>query len=394
MQWSTTPDFAATGSATFKATGVNGSNIWILNNSQPGMTGTFVVSTPYYFRASGNVGAVAGPWTIYGGSTPTAVSIGSPTAPNTISGTVTFTGTATGPLYVGFFDQTTSQMYVRRLATPTSPQAYSVEVPNGSNYFFFGIIDQNNDGLIDAGDISNTKNNDSAPVVISGSATMNLTLPSANSTAAVTTQHWNQTTASGSSTGFNLNFDVRDAIKLPASVTLMSGPNVINPIDIGKCRDCGHDQYRYYVSLGGTTPTVGDSYSFNVTYTDGTSETVTAQVTAILNAFATNLAPTATSSTSLQPTFSWTDPASASSYTYQFFLWNNSFDTLWQVPGSSSNLNGFSSSITSLAWGVDPNDGSNIPTVSSLTSGSTYNWQITVTDANGNQAQTQVYYIP
>lgn len=394
VQWSTSSSFTSPSSFNFKASGANGAEIWIVNNSMTGLSGTFSNGTAYYFRARGNVFGSGGPWTVYGGSTPTAVTIGAPSTGSTISGAVTYSGTATGPLYVGFFDQNTGHAYATRIAAPTSPQAFSVQVPNGSNYYFFGILDQNNDGLVDAGDITNTRGNGPNAVSISGSATMNLTLDSANSTASVTTQHWQQTNSGGSGTGFNLNFDVRADVKVPVSVTLTSGPNVINPIDIGQCSDCGQDQFRYYVSIAGTTPAVGDSYSFKVTYTDGTSETLTAQVTAVLNAFATNLAPTANSSRSVQPTFSWTDPANASNYTYQFYLNDNNGNTIWQVPGNNSNLNGFASSITSLAWGVDPNDNTNTPSVGSLTSGSTYNWQITVMDSNNNQAQTQVYYIP
>lgn len=391
VQWSTSSSFTSTASATFKANG-RGTDLWIINNSQAGLSGAFSNGTAYYFRARGNVGGTAGPWSVYGGGTPKSITIGAPSSGSTISGTVTFTGTATGPLYVGFYDQNTGNIYSQRIAAPTSPQAFSVMVPNGTNYFFFGIIDQNNDGIIGPGDVSNTDSNGAA-TVISGSAVMNLTLPAGNSTAAIITQHYQQTTSGGTNSGFNLNFDIREANKAPVAVTLTAGPNVITPIDIGKCSDCGHDQYQYFVGIG-ATPAVGDSYSFKITYSDGTSDTVTAQVTAVLNAFATNLSPSATSSTSLQPTFTWTDPANASNYVYQFYLSDNSGNSIWNVPGNNSNLNGLPSTVTSLAWGVDPNDNTNTPTVNSLTSGVTYNWQITVQDSNGNQAQTEVYYIP
>jgi hypothetical protein len=36
----------------------------------------------------------------------------------------------------------------------------------------------------------------------------------------------------------------------------------------------------------------------------------------------------------------------------------------------------------------------NLPTVSALTLGSTYNWYVQVQDSNGNFAQTQVQYQP
>ena len=74
---------------------------------------------------------------------------------------------------------------------------------------------------------------------------------------------------------------------------------------------------------------------------------------------------------------------------------DNSGNTIWQIPGSNSNSNGFSSSITSITWGTDPTgDSTNTPSVGSLTTGTTYNWQIQVQDASGNSAQQIEYFIP
>jgi hypothetical protein len=57
-------------------------------------------------------------------------------------------------------------------APPTSPASFTVEVPSGT-YQMFGIIDQNNNGLIDPGDITNVNgngnNNGPGAVTISGS---------------------------------------------------------------------------------------------------------------------------------------------------------------------------------------------------------------------------------
>ncbi len=391
VQWSTSSSFSTiTGSKTFPANG-DSTDVWIVTGLTDGQV--------LYFRAEGTAGSSTSPWTIYGGGTPTAVTIGAPTGGNTITGTVTFTGTATGPLLVGFYSQTTG-VYTEIIQNPVSPQAYTVHVPNGTDYFQFGIIDQNNDGIVDAGDISNTGDGGSSTVAISGNATMNLTLPSASSSATVQTTYYNQTYSSGSSTGYNLNFDVRMGNKLPVAVELTAGPNVIQPLDIAFCTDCGRPQFQYYVSLGGTTPAVGQSYTLHVTYSDNTSEDLTASVTGwngtstLVGAsnLVSNMSPSVTGTTS--PTFSWTDPAGASSYTYQFNLTDTNGNTIWQIPGNNSNLNGFDSSITSITWNNDPTGGGSSPSVSSLTGGATYNWQITVQDSAGNQAQNQVYFVP
>lgn len=141
-------------------------------------------------------------------------------------------------------------------------------------------------------------------------------------------------------------------------------------------------------------PKVGDAYSFLVTYSDGTSETVTGSVTGVVTAFATGLTPAGSVPGDTTPTFTWTDPASASSYSYQFYLSDNNGNMIWQIPGNNSNSGNFGSSITSITWGTDPTGSTNPPSVSPLTSGTTYNWQISAQDANGNQASTVMYFIP
>ena len=393
LQWSASADFSSPSSYSFKAGGADGTGVWFLNNGTNGMTGTFANGTPYYFRARGVSPTGNGPWTVYGGATtPTAVTPNAPTGGNVLSGAVTFSGTATGPLMVGVFDQDSGHAYATRIANPVSPQKYTVQVPTGSNYFFFVILDQNNDGMIDSGDMSNTGNNNTT-TAISGDTTLDLTLSTANSTAKVTTQHWQQITPGGTSSGYSLNFEVRQGIKLPVAVQLISGPNIIHPIDLAKCVSCGSNQFQYYASIGSSTPVVGDTYTFQVSYADGSPETVQAGVTAALNAFATNLAPITGSSNSTTPTFTWTDPANASNYSYQFWISGNN-GNIWQIPGNNSNSDGFSSSITSITWGTDPTGGGSLPSVGSLTPGTNYVWQIQVRDSDGNSTQTQVSYQP
>jgi hypothetical protein len=391
VQWSADQTFA-TGvvSHTMAAEGANGTNVWILNNSV--VSGGFSNSQVLYFRARGETTAGHGPWSSIAGP----VTIGAPSAGNTISGTVTFSGTATGPLYVGFFDQSTAKAYATGISNPVSPQAYTVMVPNGTNYFFFGIIDQDKNGLVNAGDISNTSSGgSSSQVTISGNATQNLTLSSANSKATVTTQHWQDISTGGTSIGYNLNFDVRAGIKLPVSAQLISGPNVIDPIDLGNCTDCGSAQFQYYAGIASNIPVAGDSYSFRVTYSDATSETVTGTVSAVLNAFATSLAPTTGTSTNTTPTFTWTYPSSPSSYLYYFWISDNNGNQVWQIPGNNSKLNGFPSTVTQIVWGTDPTgNSSNTPSPSSLNTSTTYTWGIQAGDSNGNSAQTQVSYKP
>ena len=119
-----------------------------------------------------------------------------------------------------------------------------------------------------------------------------------------------------------------------------------------------------------------------------------AVVSGVLSAFPTSLSPQTGTSVSVQPTFTWVDPANAGSYTYQFSLCCSNNSDIWDIPGQNSNANGFSSSITSIPWGTDPTGGGSTPVPTSLTLNTNYTWQITLQDSNGNSAATQVQYQP
>jgi len=169
--------------------------------------------------------------------------------------------------------------------------------------------------------------------------------------------------------------------------------DVVLPADIATGTFNGNsDAFDYWPSVTGT-PVVGDSYTFNVTYSDGTTAQLTAAVTGVLtDAFATNPSPTGTG-VSVTPNFSWTDPASAGSYVYTFQLEDSSGNTIWQIPPHHSSSTGFSSSIASITWDVDPTDTGDLPSVPSLSNGSTYNWSIAAYDINMNEAQVSASFV-
>jgi hypothetical protein len=392
LQWSTTSSFTAiAGSKTFPATG-NDISVWFVNGLTDGSI--------YYFRTYGtSAGTAVGPYSATYGP----VTIGSPSTGSTVSGAITFAGAAAGPMGVGFYNQdnNTTPAYLEYIANPASMQAYSVTVPNSSSavYIPVAIIDQNNDGTIDPGDITNVVLQ-GGPISVTGAiANQNLTLPSGNSVTNLSTQHFQ----SGSSQTYAFYFQVVWGRKLPVTVTLLNsynsdGANIDSgPIDIASCAvsstNCSNGQtgVQIFLNLGATAPSVGDSYLVNVTYSDGTSETLALTVTNVLSTFATGLAPT--TGTSTTPTFTWTDPVcgACSGYTYTFYLSGPTNAPIWSVPGSG---NGLPPGTTSLTWAVDPTNSSNTPSVGSLTLGTTYNWSVTVQDSNYNQAIETVTYQP
>ena len=388
FQWSISPTFTTIdGTKRFPANGTH-SNIWLLHGLTNG--------SRYYFRAYGtSEGTLAGPFSQVIGP----ILITAPTTGNVVTGAVSFATPATGPLYVGLYDQGSGAFYGQYLVNPVSAQPFTVQVPTGSDYLLLGVLDQNNDGAIGANDITNTGNGSVQPVTaISGAtANQNLTLPSTDGIATVTTQNFVSVTPAGAAQNYNINFTVNGLIKRPVAAALTSGQNLITPVDIAICggsgSTCGQG-FQISFNLYGTSPAVGDNYVFSVTYSDGTLGTLSASVSAVLNGFAANLAPQTGTSASTTPTFTWTDPLSAASYTYQFYLTDSNAKVLWQIPQMNAASNGFSSAITTIPWGVDPSGGGSAPVVPSLTLGSVYSWQILVQDSNGNSTGTQVQYQP
>jgi hypothetical protein len=356
------------------------------------------------------VQAVAGSSTSDWSAATTAVTIANTPASgnNAVSGTVTFptpAGGITGPLYVGFYDQSTGKIYATVEANPVSPQSYSLYVPTGTNYFLFGIVDNNNSGVMSgAGQVSNTNEQSSTSVAINGTANEDLTLPTnaagtapKNSVARVTTQHNQQINSGGTNDNYNIEFRVDGLYKLPVNVELATKPAasaIVAPSDWATgAFNNNVDEFQFSPNLNGGTLQVGDAYDLLVTYSDSTSETLSVSVSAVLDALATLNTPAAQATgVSATPNFNWTDPANSGNYTYQFQLQDSSYNTIWKIPSDHSNSDGFSNATTSITWGTDPTGNSITPTVSSLDSLSTYYWSIQATDASGNSAQEQVSF--
>ncbi len=401
VRYSTSSTFSTgtgilSGSQSFPATG---------GNNAPYIVSGLTNGKTYYFEVEAVAGSSNSGWS---SATSGVAIVATPaTGNNAVSGQVTFptpTGGIKGPLYVGFYDQNTGNVYATVIANPVSPQSYSLNVPTGSNYFLFGIVDQNNNGVLNSpGEISNTNQQSNASVAISGTTTNeNFTLPTTgsaptNSVARITTQHNQQINSNGTNDNYNIDIRVDGLYKLPASVEVTSKPaaqTVVVPSDWATGAFNGNtDEFDFQPNLNGGTPQVNDAYNLLVTYTDGTSETLTVTIGAVLNALATLNTPAALATgVSPTPNFSWSDPANPSSYTYQFQLQDTNYNNIWQIPGNNSKSNGFSDSITAITWDVDPTGGGNLPSQSPLNSLSTYQWSIQATDANGNSATEQVEF--
>lgn len=304
------------------------------------------------------------------------VTIGPATGPNILTGSVTFPGTATGPLYVGAFDMSTGTMRAARIASPTRPQFYTVTGIPAGDYFVFAIVDMNDNGVVDGGDLSNTRE-DGQVVPIDVATTQDVTLSNANAGVRIATSHQIQQGVPGSDF-YAIRSRVAGRVKLPVAVTLYSGPNAAVPADIARSWD-----FDLWSGLGSTRPAAGDAYRFKVWYSDGTSELKSGSVSGVLDSFAESLSVTPTPSANV-PTFNWAAPASPpASYTYRLSL--DGPGASWWYPQDA----GMPSTQTSVQYNVD---GRASP--SSLVMGTTYGWSVIVEDPGRNQASVRTTYTP
>jgi len=355
ISWGTDTNASNGGTKNFLAQGNNATIAYV-----PNLTNGNV----QYFklRASDSAGnsaysAIVGP-----------VTIGAPTGNHTVSGTVTFSGTATGPMIVVlhsphgnggiYFTVVGSQA-----SPPSSGASYSVTGIADGDYQVAVIVDNNNTGVPSAGDFTYGLNGAAPTFAVSGAATENVQLTAANATAVVLTNYF----AGGNGSGYGISPSAASGVKQIVNVTLMSGPNVAVPLDMGNSSNNGNN---VNLANGSVAPIVGQSYGFLVTYSDGSSQILAGSVGAVLgpNNVAQDLNASSVSGPDT-PTFSWSAPLTLPAFA--------PFTYSLQNLGS----NGFnvSSSVTSV----------DLATVGKTLQTGSYDWQVQVQDAVGNSATVQ-----
>jgi hypothetical protein len=383
LQWSTSPTFATiTGSKSYPALGA-GYTTRILTGLTDGQI--------LYFREQAVAGSATSPWSAISGP----VTIGAPTGPITVSGNVTFPVAAVGPLYITFINSATNSLFVTAIASPVSPQPYTIQLPADGQYTFNAFIDQNNDDALEGGDLT-----PAGPVystaVAGNTATQDITLSGGGPIVAWSTIN-NQYigSSSGTTQQYDIGFSAQNGSKHLVAVELVSGPNAITVQDFGACSYMSIAEICGQFELYGNAPQVGDTYGLLLTYSDGSQETLTEKVSGVVDSFGASPSPAGVGA-DLTPNFSWTDPANASNYGYLFDLYTVSAPgpgyVNWYVPGSG--WGPFSSSIDSLSWGVDPTGSGSVPSAPSLASGSDYEWYVSASDGKGNFSQLNVFYDP
>lgn len=341
--------------------------------------------TAYYFQVVPRAGSLTGAASAVAGPVTPAVASGL----NTITGTVTYNGTipAGTPLLVAAAtgsDKGIGTVYFKSIANAAASTPFSIAgIPDGS-YEVYVILDLNNDGIIGIGDVSNTRS-DLAPVVVlsggAGAAMGTVALQNKNAVVSITTDH----SKHGTNEWYNLNGSVSGQLKRPVAVTLKTAPTTSTIFSMPMDLTIGNGDGKDIQFWGGNNSTlaVGDTYTFDITYSDGTKDVdVTAAVTGVISNFPVN--PTVSSPVSTVPTFSWSAPSPAPTGNYQYSLWirdnynNNNVWEQWSIP----------SNVRSVTYGSGSS--SNPP----LQIGTTYNWHVSVRDQNGNRATIESSFTP
>ena len=306
------------------------------------------------------------------------VTIGQPTGAFTLNGAVTtpaIAGSPTPPLYVVALSG--SAGYMTRIASPAGSQAWSMAGVVAGTYHLYAFRDVGGDGKLTPTDPGNFF--DPVTVVVTANQTApTLMLSASSAVATVTTGHVNDS----NSHSYGLFLRVRPNLKRPVKAQLTSGPKVSLPIDL-PLNETGGARHELSLPLGTTAPATGDTYLVSVVYADGTTDTLTAYVTALLPAPVVT-APAASASS--EPTFQWqplTPSTPISAYFYQLRLYDWSYAGL----GTGAQLLGWADDVPSSTTLLLYSDVH--PTDATLTSAYLpYWWTLSAVDSYGNWSQT------
>ncbi|MBI5204314.1 MAG: exo-alpha-sialidase, partial [Nitrospirae bacterium] len=174
------------------------------------------------------------------------------------------------------------------------------------------------------------------------------------------------------STGYYVPLGYKDPGQTAISVSV-TGPGITDSLSLAYDENWGGWNSWILENtpfLGATSPT-GLPYTYTFSITDGTGTwTAPSTVSYVVEPFATGLAPTGT--ISVNPAFAWAEVSGG--YTYGVELHDNSGATIWSV---------YDLTTPSIAYPGSP----------ALTEGMTYNYDVVVRDAYGNESFAQASFI-
>ncbi|MCM0083753.1 carboxypeptidase-like regulatory domain-containing protein [Geomonas sp. Red32] len=187
----------------------------------------------------------------------------------------------------------------------------------------------------------------------------------------VTTTHWK----SGSTQGYTVTGKVTIPDNLaPATITMTSTALGI-PANTPLVGESSGTVYTATVDVA-NRPGTGAQCTFNVTYVDNTTETLTATVSTVSDNFPVPTAPLGAVGSSANPAFTWTAPTTAPAGGYDIAI--NGSDIVWTddiAPGVTTYTYNNPTQVGGYAAAVTP--------------GVLYSWNVASVDAVGNRAEVR-----
>ncbi|RII31405.1 MAG: hypothetical protein CXR30_00915 [Geobacter sp.] len=309
-----------------------------------------------------------------------ATVVGGATTGNTVSGTIYITDSSGNPVSTDkpvfvALSQGDWPLYMTYLPAQATASFRNFSIPGvaAGQYELFAFVDQNSDNQKDAGDWV-------SPELDNLRQWINVQADLTNQTVAVIKQNAQQflTTSYGyngsPSPGYSLEFNFKSAEKRPAKIEINAGT------DLSATSMTLNGYGDFSLSTPVPTPTIGDTYTGTITYTDSSTETFSLQVSNVIPVMPVQSFPTQqTGPASTEPTFSWRlTGLPAGGYRYHMSMQDpNTWDSL---------MNQWLDADT-LSTPIDP-------AIGSLSQNTQYNWQLAIVDPFGNSAVSWYGFTP
>jgi hypothetical protein len=342
----------------------------VVDDVSSGETGT-----PYYFRITPELNGTQGEPAF------AEAFVDLPATGATVSGTVTFAGFTPAPgtpVYVAAVNDEAQQFAIGRFDVPEGGElSFDLTGVADGDYSVYVIADLNFNNRFDIGDVS-LVDSDAPLISVQGAdvTDLALTLNGASAVVDVATEHYKWL---GQGDYYNVDLEIEAGTMRPVAATLLEGPDgPLDPVDVGLSSWGG---FNLWLSTDTDRPQVDDTYTFEVTFDDGSVETIQGKVSGVLDSFATPVSPKGLSLDATEPTFTWQAPQNppAPFYSYDFQLWGEATNYMNII-----NEWDLSSDTTSIDYDLEE----------PLVLDTPYYWSVTVRDRFDNRARIVSTFTP
>lgn len=312
-----------------------------------------------------------------------------PTGSGSVTGNVVFSGPAPSAPLLMIASSDTGGEYFAYFQTPTATHSFSITGLAPGTYNIMALYDADNSHYVSKGDLGNFNSEIKVTIPPAGGSVAlpyNITLAPAPSLAKVTT---NMNYGQNGAKQYSLQFKFQSQEKQIANVLLTDYPGGALPEPISvSFNEWGEMSYQ---ASDVSRPIIGDNYSGTIFYTDGTSAPGTVEITGLIDTLPDASFPSGQISGSNRnlPTFSWNTSSALPQGDFSYFV---QLQNQFSQNGDNNTI--WSAVVAADVAPVATYDVSSSSTVQPLLDGSNYNWNVTIVDRFGNQAQTGSQFTP